>query len=325
MPRISRHLAILLNVGVALAIHGTAANAQEYPQRQVQVIVPFGASSGLDVVTRFVVDRLTREWNSPMVVENRPGGGGVMGTEVVARAKPDGHTLLATTQTLYTNASLYKTLPYDAAKFIPVVRITAVPLVIVSAPTASFDNIKGLVAEAKANPQKLSYASLGSGSTAHMAGALLNSLAGTQMLHVPYKESSQAITDTMRGEVSLNFVAIPTAAAQLRAGRLKALAVTGTKRSAALPDVPTVAESGIPGYEFVAWHGLLAPAGTPPAVIEKISSSVLKIARAPEFQAILQSQGLELALDSASDFSAKLPAELVHWAKVVAATGVKLD
>lgn len=325
MRSIIRRLAVLLNVSIALAVHGTAVTAEEYPQRQVQVIVPFGASSGLDVVTRFVADRLAREWNSTLVVENRPGGGGVMGTEIVARAKPDGYTLLATTQTLYTNASLYKTQPYDASKFIPVARITAVPLVIVAGPNARFDNIKGLIAEAKANPGKLSYASLGSGSTAHMAGALLNSLAGTQMLHVPYKESSQGVTDTMRGEVSLNFVAIPTAAAQIRAGKLKAIAVTGTKRTTALPDVPTVAESGIPGYEFVAWHGLLAPPGTPPAVVERISASVLKVARTPEFHTLLQNQGFELNLDGASDFSAKLPAELVYWAKVVAATGVKLE
>ncbi len=325
MPRIMHRLAILLNVGIASAILGTAAIAQDYPQRQVQVIVPFGVSSGLDIVTRFVADRLSREWSSAVVVENRPGGGGVAGTDIVARAKPDGYTLLATTQTLYTNASLYKTQPYDASKFVPIARITAVPLVIVAGPTVPFDNIKGLVAEAKANPGRLSYASLGSGSTAHMAGALLNSLAGTQMLHVPYKESSTALTDTMRGEVSINFVAIPTAAAQIRGGKLKAIAVTGTKRTAALPDVPTVAESGIAGYEFVAWHGLLAPPGTPPAVVEKISSSVLKVARAPEFLAILQSQGLELSLDGASDFSAKLPTELVYWAKVVAATGVKLE
>jgi len=325
MLTLTRRLVTLAAMGLALSAVGHVANAQDYPQRPVQVIVPFGAGTGLDTVARFVADRLAREWNVGVVVQNRPGSSGIIGTDAVARAKADGYTLLATTQVHYTNGNLYKTLPYDPTLFVPVARITAAQLVMIAAPGAGFDSVQGLIAEAKAYPQKVSYASLGSGSTAHMAGALFNLLAGTQILHVPYKEASQALSDTMRGDVSVNFVAIPTAAAQLKAGKLKAIGVTGRKRSTVLPNVPTVAESGLPGYELVAWHGLLAPAGTPPAIVEKISSSVLRIAQAPEFQAVLQSQGLDLVLEGASEFSDKLPAELKRWAHVIASTGVKLD
>ncbi len=316
-------VAAALLCGVSLA--AIAQDAQNYPQRPVQIVVPFGAGTGLDIVARFVAERLGREWNSNIVVENRAGSNGIIGASAVARAAPDGHTLLATSQTFFTNAYLQKSLPYDPAAFIPVARMASTQLVIVAAPTAKFDNMKSLIAEAKSQPLKLTYASQGNGSSAHMAAAWLDSLAGTKMLHIPYKESSQGVTDTMRGEVSLFFVAISVALPHVKSGRLKAIAVTGMQRSAQLPNVPTVAESGIPGYYMTTWHILLAPAGTPPAVVEKISSGIMKVARVLDFQTVLLNQGLDPMLDNSKELAAKLPGELAYWQKVVAATGVKLD
>jgi tripartite-type tricarboxylate transporter receptor subunit TctC len=301
------------------------AMAQDYPQRPVQVIVPFGAGTGLDIVARFVAERLGKEWGSNVVVENRAGSNGIIGTNAVARAAPDGHTLLATSQTFYTNAYLQKNLPYDPQSFVPVARMASTQLVIVAASSAKFNDMKSLIAEAKAQPMKLTFASQGNGSSAHMAGAWFDSMAGTKMLHIPYKESSQGVTDTIRGEVSLFFVAISVALPHMKSGRLKAIAVTGLQRSAQLPDVPTVSESGLPGYTMVTWHVLLAPGGTPAALVEKISNGVMKVASAPDFAKVLLNQGLDPMLDSAKDLAAKLPGELAYWQKVVDATGVKLD
>jgi len=318
---------ILIRRFAALLILGFAcsASSQEFPQRPVQVIVPFGAGTGLDIVARYVAERLGKEWGSNVVVENRAGSNGIIGANAVARATPDGHTLLATSQTFYTNAYLQKSLPYDPSKFIPVARMASTQLVIVAAPQAPFNDMKSLITEAKSKPLKVTYASQGNGSSAHMAGAWLDSLAGTQMLHIPYKESAQGVMDTIRGEVSLFFVAISVALPHLKTGRLKAIAVTGLQRSAQLPDVPTVSESGLSDYTMVTWHILLAPGGTPPAVVEKISNGVMKVARVPEFQTVLLNQGLDPMLDSAKELAAKLPGELTYWQKVVAATGVKLD
>lgn len=301
------------------------ASAQEYPSRPVRMIVSFGAGAGLDVVTRHIADRLSHEWKSGVVVENRAGASGAIAAKAVATANPDGYTLLATSQVHYTNALLYKNLPYELSSFAPVARIGGTQLVLVVPANSKFDRLPALLTYAKANPKDISYASLGNGSSAHMAGSLLSSMAGVELLHVPYKEGSQALTQTISGEVAMNVVAITTAMTQVRAGKLKALAVTGATRSSAMPEVPTVAESGLSGYDLVPWYVVLAPAGTPAAIVEKISSSVLKIASTPEFADLLRKQGLELMVDGAKDIAQKLPGEVAKWEKAVESTGVRLE
>lgn len=318
-------LGIVLVFSMLFSLSAALAAESSYPTKTVRIIVTFGAGTGLDAVTRFVADRLPREWNVSVVVENRAGASGTIAANAVASAQPDGYTLLAISQVHYSNATLFKNLPYDPFKFVPIVRLTGAPLVIVAASKASFNNVKTLIAEAKANPQKISFASLGSGSSAHMAGALFNFLAGSQLVHVPYKETTQAVVDTIAGRVSINFVTIPTGLGHIKSGKLKAIAVTGTKRSATLPDIPTVAESGLPGYEFVPWHAWLAPPETPSAIVEKISASVVRAAQAPDFRPILENYGLDLILDGSADFAAKLPAESARLAKLIELTGAKRD
>lgn len=300
--------------------------AQDFPAKPVRIIVPFGAGSGLDTVSRFVADRLSKEWGQSVLVENRPGATGVIGTEAVFRAPADGYTILATTQSHYTGASLVSKLAYDPVKdFTPVVRISGANLAMVAATGSPVSSIQALVAEAKARPDTLTYATLGAGSTAHMAGALLNMVGGIQVTPVHYKETSQAMADTMSGTVSINFVAIPTASAQIKVGRLKPIAVTGPTRAKALPDVPTVSEAGVPGYEFVAWHGFFARASTPAGVVRKISDDVMKIGAIPEFAALLQAQGLDLALKGPAELSAQLPVEAQRLFKIMSDAGVKRD
>jgi tripartite-type tricarboxylate transporter receptor subunit TctC len=315
-------------VAASLALAGTTPAtmaADDYPSKPIRIVVPYGAGTGLDVLTRSISIRLGEELRTSIVVENLAGSNGIIGTSAVVRAPADGYTLLATTQSHYTAGMMYSNMPYDPNKFIPVARFGQAQLVVVAANGASFSSVQTLVAEAKKAPNKLSFASLGSGSSAHMAGSLFNSTAGTQMMHVPYKEASQALTDTIRGEPSINFVAMPTAAAQIKAGKLKAIAVTGNVRSASLPEVPTLTESGLPGYEFAAWYAFLANEGTPASVVQKVSVAVSKITASPEFVASLVRMGLDPMPDDAKEFAAKLPVESVRWQKIVTLTNAKVD
>ncbi len=322
----TRRAVLLAAASLALAGAAPAAlAADDYPSKPIRIVVPYGAGTGLDVLTRSISIKLGEELKTSILVENLAGSNGIIGTSAVVRAPADGYTLLATTQSHYTAGMMYPNMPYDPNKFIPVARFGQAQLVVVAANGASFSSAQTLVAEAKKAPNKLSFASLGSGSSAHMAGALFNSTAGTQMMHVPYKEASQALTDTIRGEPSINFVAMPTAAAQIKAGKLKAIAVTGNVRSASLPEVPTLTESGLPGYEFAAWYAFLAPEGTPASVVQKVSAAVSRITASPEFVASLVRMGLDPMPDSAREMAAKLPAENARWQKIVSLTNAKVD
>lgn len=303
----------------------TSALAQDYPQKPIRIVIPYGAGTGLDVLVRSMTEKLGAELKTTLVVENIPGSNGIIGTQAVQRAPADGYTLLASTQSHYTSGLMYKNMPYDPQRFIPVARFGSAQLVLVTSPTNRFSSLQMLTAEAREKPNQLSFASLGSGSSAHMAGALFANMAGIQLMHVPYKEASQALTDTMRGEPTVNLVALPTAATQMAAGKLRALAVTGSRRSNSLADIPTVQESGVAGYEFVAWYGLFAAEGTPPQVVQKVSAAVVKVASTPEFNAALEKLGLDPMLDDAREFGMKLPAELSRWQKIIQLTGVKVD
>lgn len=321
----SRFRRAVLLAAASLAFAGSAGASEGYPSRPIRIIVPYGAGTGLDVLTRALVQKLGEEFKAGITVENLAGSNGIIGTQTVARAAADGYTLVATTQSHFTSGMMYSNLPYDPFKFVPVARFGQAQLVVVSSPGTGFTTVQQLVAEAKKRPEKLSYASLGSGSSAHMAGELFNSLAGTSLMHVPYKEASQALTDTMRGEPSINFVAMPTAASQIKAGKLRALAVTGARRSGSLPEVPTLAESGVADYDMVAWYALLAPEGTPQPVVQKLSGAISKITATPEFRAMLDRMGMDPMPDEAREFLAKLPAEIARWRKIVALTNAKVN
>ena len=308
MSNLMRRSVLLATAGIALAGATLAAlAADDYPSKPIRIVVPYGAGTGLDVLTRSIVMKLGEELKTSILVENLAGSNGIIGTTAVVRAPADGYTLLATTQSHYTAGMMYNNMPYDPNKFIPVARFGQAQLVVVTANTSNFSNPQALVAEAKKSPNKLSFASLGSGSSAHMAGALFNSIAGIQLIHVPYKEASQALTDT------------------IKAGRLKAIAVTGAKRSASLPEVPTLGESGLAGYDMVAWYAFLAPEGTPPDVVQKVSAAVSKITSSPEYAASLVRMGLDPMPDNARGMADKLPAENERWQKIVLLTKAKVD
>jgi tripartite-type tricarboxylate transporter receptor subunit TctC len=324
MPSHARRATLLAAASLVLAASPGWAS-EDYPARPIRIVVPFGAGTGLDILTRALTQRLAEELKTTITVENQPGSNGIVGTGAVARATPDGYTLLATTQSHYTAGIMYTNLPYDPQKFIPVARYGQAQLVVVTSPTTGFANVQQFVAEARKSPGKLSFASLGSGSSAHMAGALVNRHAGVDLMHVPYKEASQALADTIRGEPTINFVALPTAAAQMKAGKLRALAVTGVRRSASLPDVPTLAESGLPEYDMVAWYAMLAPEGTPAVVVQRVSAAISRITATPEYRANLERMGLDPMPDDARQLAAKLPAEIARWREIVALTNAKVN
>jgi tripartite-type tricarboxylate transporter receptor subunit TctC len=324
MPSHARRATLLAAASLVLAASPGWAS-EDYPARPIRIVVPFGAGTGLDILTRALTQRLAEELKTTITVENQPGSNGIVGTGAVARATPDGYTLLATTQSHYTAGIMYTNLPYDPQKFIPVARYGQAQLVVVTSPTTGFANVQQFVAEARKSPGKLSFASLGSGSSAHMAGALFNRHAGVDLMHVPYKEASQALADTIRGEPTINFVALPTAAAQMKAGKLRALAVTGVRRSASLPDVPTLAESGLPEYDMVAWYAMLAPEGTPAVVVQRVSAAISRITATPEYRANLERMGLDPMPDDARQLAAKLPAEIARWREIVALTNAKVN
>lgn len=309
--------------GLAAAMPGMAQDS--YPNRPIRVIVPFGAGTGLDALTRALTIKLGEELKTSIVVENQTGSNGIIGTTTVARAPADGYTLLATTQSHYTSGMMYNNMPYDPGKFVPVARFGQAQLVVVTSTGSGFANIQSLLSEARKAPKKHSFASLGTGSSAHMAGTLFNSVAGTQLLHVPYKEASQALIDTTRGEPTINFVALPTAATQMKAGKLQALAVTGLKRSQSLPDIPTLNESGLSGYELVAWYAFLAPEGTPNEAVQKLSAAVGRITSSADFAATLSRMGMDPMPDNAREFAAKLPAENTRWQRIVTLANAKSD
>jgi len=316
---------------LALAAIGGAAiaNAQTpaYPSRPIRLVVPFPAGGTTDILARSVAQKLTEAWGQPVVVDNRPGAAGNIGAELVAKAPPDGYTLLmGTVGTHAINASLYAKMPYDHVKdFVPVILVAGVPNVLVVNPAVPAHSVSELIAYGKANPGKLNFASSGSGTSIHLSGELFKVSTGVQMTHIPYKGSAPALQDLIGGQVQLMFDNLPSALPQIKGGKLRALAVTSTTRAAVLPDVPTVAESGLPGFEASSWFGILAPAGTPPAIVTKINGEVAKWVASAEAKEKLLSQGANAAGGTPEDFARHIQAETAKWAKVVKESGAKVD
>ena len=321
-------------VGIATAAAFAAlvaapfAGAQAtYPTKPIRIVVPFPAGGTTDILARAAAQRLSETLGQPAVVDNRPGAGGNIGAELVAKAPPDGHTLLmGTVGTHAINASLYSKMPYDHVRdFAPIILVAGVPNVLVVHPSVPVGSVKELIAYAKANPGKLNFASSGSGTSIHLAGELFKTMAGVQMAHVPYKGSAPAVTDLLGGQVQLMFDNLPSALPHIKAGKLKALAVTSATRAAALPDVPTVAESGLAGFDATSWFGLLAPAGTPQPIIARLNSEVAKWLATAEAKEKMAGLGANTAGHSTDEFVRHIAAETTKWAKVVKESGAKVD
>jgi tripartite-type tricarboxylate transporter receptor subunit TctC len=314
----------------AIALAATmaaAAWAQPYPTKPIRIVVPFPAGGTTDVLARAAAQRLTETLGQPAVVDNRPGAGGNIGAELVAKAAPDGYTLLmGTVGTHAINPSLYPKMPYDHVRdFAPVILVAGVPNVLVVNPALPVKSVQELIAYAKANPGRVNFASSGNGTSIHLSGELFKTMAGVQITHIPYKGSAPALMDLIGGQVQIMFDNLPSALPQIKAGKLKALAVTSRERAPALPDVPTMAESGLPGFEASSWFGLLAPAGTPQPIILKLNADVAKWVASPEAKEKLLAQGANAAGGTPEDFARHIAAETAKWQKVVKESGAKID
>jgi tripartite-type tricarboxylate transporter receptor subunit TctC len=308
----------------ALALLALRVRAQAYPARPVRIVVPFAAGGGVDIITRLVVQRLT--WPQGAVVENRAGAGSVLGTSVVARSAPDGHTLLMTAPPFTTNAALVAKLPYDPLRdFIPVMLVTYAPLVVVVHPSLPVRSVQELVALAKARPGQLAYASSGNGGPSHLAGELFKSMAGVDLVHVPYKGSAPAAGDLAAGHVQVGFGDLLSSLPFIKSGQMRAIAVTSARRASVFPDLPTVAESGVPDFETLTWSGLMAPAGTPPAVLAALHADFARALRAPELRDRLAAEGTTVVADEPASFTAFLRNEIDKVARLAKVTALKID
>lgn len=321
MNPLVRALALLATLSPALT------HAQAWPAKPVRVVVAFAPGGGADIVGRAISQHLTERLGQPFVVENRGGAGGMIGTDLVAKAPADGYTLLFGQQGPNAiNPSLYAKVPYDALRdFAPVTQATSYPYVIATHPAMPFATFRDMLAAGKAKPASLSYGTAGLGSSAQLAGELLQRQAGVKLNHIPYKGAGPALVDAVAGQVSMVFGDAASTATQVRAGKLRALAVTGTSRLPLLPDAPTVAEAGLPGYEATAWHGWLAPAGTPAAIVSRLQSEVAAILRLPDIRERLARDGIEAVGSTPEQFAAYIRAEVDKWGKVVRDAGIRLE
>ena len=310
-----RHAA---SVAFAFALVAGLAQAQDWPSKPIRMIVPYPPGGGTDVVARIVNEKLSPELGQPLVIDNKGGAGGSVGTELAAKAPSDGYTVLMTLSSHTINPKLYTKLAYDVERdFIPVSLAAMIPQIVVANPSVPAGNIQELIALLKANPGKFNYASVGIGSPGHIAGELFKLKTGVQMTHVPYKGGGPAVTDTIGGQVQLLFVSMPAAWQHVKGGRLKALAVTSAKRSIAAPDLPTIAEQGVPEVVVDSWYGLLVPAKTPAPIVAKLNAAMVKVLQTPEVREKLLAQGAEAASSSSADFEALIRDELKKWDYVI--------
>ena len=310
---------------VLLLVTGApAALGQGYPNRPVHVVVPFTAGSATDILARTFGQKLSEIWSQPVIVENRPGAGGTIGAAVVAKAPPDGYTLLVHSAAQAYNPSIYPSLPYDTAKdFVAIAPLAGQPNVLVVAPSAGIQTVAELIAQARQKPGQLNFASAGTGSGTHINGEKFKLAAGIDVVHIPYKGTPEALTDTMAGRVTYFFAPISAALPLVRDGKLRALAVSTAKRSSVLPNVPTIAESGLPGFDYSLWVGVFAPAGTPPAVVERIARDLRATAQAAEVKERLAALGAETMPMTPSEFEQFVAVEIVDSAKVIKAAGIR--
>jgi tripartite-type tricarboxylate transporter receptor subunit TctC len=301
--------------------------AQSWPSKPMRIVIAQAPGSATDVISRVVANPLSEALGQPIVIDARPGAGGVLGTEVAARSAPDGYTLfMANNSTHGSNPAVYAKLPYDAVKdFAPVSFVASVPYVLVVDPALPVKSVQEFVAYAKARPGKLNYASAGNGSTHHFCGELLKSMTGIDLQHIPYKGSGPGIAGLLGGEVSMMFSNVADIGAQIRAGKVRALAVTAQRRAATLPEVPTMAEAGLPDFVITSWFGLLVPAGTPAPIVARLNAETVKVLGRAEVKATLAQQGLEVASSSPEAFAAHIKSEIARFTQIARAAGIKAE
>ena len=316
-----RRLALLM-----LACMAPWALAQDYPSRPVRIIVPFAPGGSADVFGRFIAQKLQDSLGQSFVVDNRPGGGSVIGTDAVAKSAPDGYTLLLMSNTHTVNESLIPTKPFTLMKdFLPIGPINYSDLVLVARSNLPAANLPELIKAAKAKPGSMSYASSGPGTPYHMAGELFKAMAGVSIVHIPYRGSAGARTDVLGGQLEMMFDAIPTMTEHIKSGKVKAMATTGKQRSATLPDVPTVSEAGVPGYEATIWLGLMAPKGTPPAIVNKLNAELAKITGNADVRKAWSTQGTTAMTMGVDEFTRYMNDDITKWARIVKFSGAKAE
>ena len=315
----------LCAMGALVLAASDAAAADNYPAKPIKIVVPYTPGGGADILTRTLAAALTPKLGQQVIVENRPGGNTIIGSEYVANAQPDGYTLLLVPASFAINPSFYK-IPYDTVKgFAPVGLVALVPLMLVANPNVQINSVKDLIDLAKAKPGKLTFASYGSGSPAHLAGELFKSMVGVDMLHIPYKGSAPALADVVAGHVAIMFSSMSPAVPLVKSGRLKGIAVTTTKRVPAMKDLPTIAEAGVTGYEVQAWNGIVAPAGTPKEIVAKLNRAIVEIVATKEFSDRISAQGFEPESSSPEEFAELIQRDILKWAKVIKDSGAKPD
>ena len=309
-----------------ILISGSAL-AQAWPGKPMRIVIAQAPGSATDVISRVVANPLSEALGQPIVIDARPGAGGVLGTEVAARSAPDGYTLfMANNSTHGSNPAVYAKLPYDAVKdFAPVSFVASVPYVLVVDPKLPVKTVQEFIALVKANPGKMNYASAGNGSTHHFCGELLKSMTGIDIQHIPYKGSGPGIAGLLGGEVSMMFSNVADIGAQVKGGKVRALAVTATKRSSTLPEVPTMAEAGLPDFVITSWFGLLVPAGTPAAIVGRLNAETVKVLGRADVKATLGAQGLDVASSTPEQFAAHIRSEIARFGQIAKAAGIKAE
>ena len=310
----------------ALACTGTAF-AQSFPEKPIRFVVGFTPGGPSDILARALGQKLAERWNQQVVVENRPGAGGNVAAEAVARSAPDGYTwLLGNNSILATNQTLYRSLPYDPVKdFAPVSLVAMQPNILVVNPQLPVDSVTDLISYARKYPGKLNYASSGSGAAAHLAGELFKTMAGVDLVHVPYKGAQPALTDVIAGQVQVMFATSASVIPFVKAGKLRALAVTSARRSPSVPDLPTVSEAGVAGFEAITWHGVVVPSATPAPLVERLNRDIVAVLGAPDLRERLAALGAEVLAGTPREFADYIAAEIPKWAKVVRDSGAKIE
>ena len=323
------HLLVRLAAFAAAGIAALPAPtcAQPYPSKPIRLVVPFPPGGSLDVVARAIGQKLGDAWGQPVIVDNRPGAGGNIGADLVAKSAPDGYTILeGALSTHAVNVSLYARMPYDPVKdFVPITLVAVTPNVLVVNPSLPVNSVAELIAYAKANPGKLSFGSGSNGSAGHLAGELFKTEAGVDMVHIPYKGGAPALQDLLGGQIQLMFDNLANSMQHVRAGKLKALAVTTARRSSLVPDLPTLAETGLPGFDIYTWWGFMAPAGTPRSIVAKWNAEVRRILNTPEMKTFFAQQGAEPSPTSTEQFAALIQSEIPKYAKIIKDSGAKVD
>ncbi|HEV8518158.1 MAG TPA: tripartite tricarboxylate transporter substrate binding protein [Burkholderiales bacterium] len=321
-------LLVVLYAAAAIPVHAASKDpGQSYPTKPVRMVVPFAAGAGSnDIMARLIAQRLSERFGEQVVVDNRPGASGIIGTDIVAKALPDGYTILMMSLTFSVNPSLFSKLPYNTEKdFLPVTMVASAPLMLVVHPSLPVKSVQEFIAHAKANPGKLNFGSGGPGTTPHLAGEMLKTMSGIQVTHVPYKGGAPALADLIGGQIQFMLENIPGTLPFAKAGKLRALAITDLKRSPSLPDLPTLDESGVKGYQIVGWNGLFVPAGTAQAIVNKLHAEVVAALALPEVKQRLATMGADGVGDTPQHFAAFIKSEIPKWAKVVKDAGLKVE